>query len=162
MRSKFFGLRSRCSYRDARALGLAEQAKRQSLAEQVTAVLNGKKVTIDSATGRTRKGREIRQVALLGQVWRTGADEATVLTTEGNLTLGEPWWLRQLHAVYAAGRKNGSRIVNKGGLKQWGAYSYDDKSRTSGGPDDGQHHRGAGRAVHHRPRRPWQGKRAAR
>lgn len=110
----------------SRAL-LADQAKRASPHEQVTATLGGKKVTIDY--GRPfKKGREIfGKLVPFGQVWRTGADEATVLTSEGNLTLGELKLPKGSYTLFTIpGEKEWQLVVNKAG-KQWGAYSYDVK-----------------------------------
>lgn len=110
----------------SRAL-LAEQAKRQSPHEQVTAVLNGKKVTIDY--GRPyKKGREIfGKLVPFGQVWRTGADEATVLTSEGNLTLGELKVQKGSYTLFTLPGEKGWQLILNKALKQWGAYSYDAK-----------------------------------
>ena len=110
----------------SRAL-LADQAKRASPHEQVTATLGGKKVTIDY--GRPfKKGREIfGKLVPFGQVWRTGADEATVLTSEGNLTLGELKLPKGSYTLFTIpGEKEWQLVVNKA-AKQWGAYSYDAK-----------------------------------
>lgn len=110
----------------SRAL-LAEQAKRASPHEQVTAVLGGKKVTIDY--GRPlKKGRDIfGKLVPFGQVWRTGADEATVLTSEGNLTLGDLKVPKGSYTLFTVpGEKEWQLVVNKA-AKQWGAYSYDQK-----------------------------------
>ena len=110
----------------SRAL-FADQAKRASPHEQVTATLGGKKVTIDY--GRPfKKGREIfGKLVPFGQVWRTGADEATVLTSEGNLTLGELKLPKGSYTLFTIpGEKEWQLVVNKA-AKQWGAYSYDAK-----------------------------------
>ena len=106
---------------------LAEQAKRASPHEQVSAVFNGKKVTIDY--GRpSKKGREIfGKLVPFGQVWRTGADEATTLTTEVNLTIGGIKVPKGTYTLFTLPtEKEWTLIVNKT-AKQWGAYSYDEK-----------------------------------
>lgn len=110
----------------SRAL-LAEKAGRASPHEQVSVVLGGKKVTIDY--GRPfKKGREIfGKLVPFGQVWRTGADEATVLTSDGNLTLGDLKVAKGTYTLFTQpGEKDWLLIVNKA-AKQWGAYSYDPK-----------------------------------
>ena len=110
----------------SRAL-LAEQAKRASPHEQVTAVLGGKKVTIDY--GRPlKKGRDIfGKLVPFGQVWRTGADEATTLTTEANLNIGGIKVPKGTYTLFTLPtEKEWTLIVNKT-VKQWGAYSYDPK-----------------------------------
>src|SRR5512145_2598141 len=66
------------------------QAQRQRVSphETVSAVIGGKKVTIEY--GRpSKKGREIfGKLVPYDQVWRAGADEATTITTEGDLMIG--------------------------------------------------------------------------
>ncbi len=106
---------------------LAEQAKRASPHEQVSAVFDGKKVTIDY--GRpSKKGREIfGKLVPFGQVWRTGADEATTLTTEANLNIGGIKVPKGTYTLFTLPtEKEWTLIVNKT-VKQWGAYSYDPK-----------------------------------
>lgn len=104
--------------------------KRASPHEQVSAVLGGKKVTIDY--GRPfKKGRQVFGAAGAlvpsGQVWRTGADEATVLTTEGDLTIGTLRVPAGSYALFTVpGDKEWTLVVNKV-AKQWGAFKYDAK-----------------------------------
>jgi hypothetical protein len=100
---------------------------RKSPHEQASAVLAAKKVTIDY--GRPfKKGRKIfGELVPLDAVWRTGADEATVLTTATDLTIGT---LRVPAGSYSLftipGAKGWTLIVNKV-VKQWGAFAYDAK-----------------------------------
>jgi hypothetical protein len=104
---------------------LAEQAKRASPHEQVSAVFDGKKVTIDY--GRPlKKGREIfGKLVPFGAVWRTGADEATTLSTEVNLNIGGLKVPKGTYSLFTLPtEKEWTLIVNKN-PKQWGAYSYD-------------------------------------
>jgi hypothetical protein len=103
------------------------RAERKSPHEQVSAALGGKKITIDY--GRPyKKGRPIfGGLVPLDKVWRTGADEATVLTTPVDLTIGS---LRVPAGSYSLftipGAKQWTLVVNKI-AKQWGAFSYDAK-----------------------------------
>jgi len=64
-----------------------DKSKRPSPHETAAVTLKGKKITIDY--GRPfLKGRKVGQeLAPFGKVWRTGADEATTLMTEIDLTL---------------------------------------------------------------------------
>ncbi len=106
---------------------LAEQAKRASPHEQVSAVLDGKKVTIEY--GRPlMKGRKIfGKLVPFGEVWRAGADEATTLSSEANLNIGGLKVPKGTYSLFTLpGEKEWMLIVNKN-AKQWGAYSYDAK-----------------------------------
>lgn len=101
--------------------------KRASPHEQTSISLNGKKITI--SYGRPyKKGRAIfGELVPLGQVWRTGADEATTLTTEADLTIGALAVPKGTYALFTVpGEKDWTLVVNKD-PKQWGAYSYDQK-----------------------------------
>src|SRR4051812_41493206 len=64
------------------------EKERASPHADVNATVAGKKITI--SYGRPyKKGRAIwGGLVPWDQIWRTGADEATTLTTDGDLTLG--------------------------------------------------------------------------
>jgi hypothetical protein len=58
-------------------------------------------------------------------VWRTGADEATTLTTEGDLMLGSLHVPAGTYSLFTLPtEKEWTIIVNKT-AKQWGAFKYD-------------------------------------
>ena len=65
-----------------------DKSKRPSPPATAAVTLNGKQVTIDYSRP-SLKGRKVGQeLAPYGQVWRTGANEATTLTTEVDLNIG--------------------------------------------------------------------------
>jgi hypothetical protein len=106
--------------------GRAED-KRASPHDQASAVIAGKKVTIEY--GRPyKKGRPIfGGLVPYGQVWRTGADEATILTTEGDLMIGALRVAKGSYALFTLpGKTEWTLVVNKVS-HQWGAFSYDAK-----------------------------------
>lgn len=103
------------------------QAQRQRVSphETVSAVIGGKKVTIEY--GRpSKKGREIfGKLVPYDQVWRAGADEATTLTTEGDLMIGSLHVPAGTYALFTIpGASEWTLVVNKT-AKQWGAFKYD-------------------------------------
>ena len=66
-----------------------------------------------------------------GQIWRTGADEATTLTTEADLLIGTLRVPPGSYALFTLPEKNQTKnqwtlVVNKT-AKQWGAFSYNPK-----------------------------------
>ena len=75
------------------SLALAQQtpedkSKRPSPPGTTEVTLKGKKITIDYSRP-SLKGRKVGQeLAPYGKVWRTGANEATTLTTEIDLNIG--------------------------------------------------------------------------
>jgi hypothetical protein len=100
---------------------------RASPHEQASISLGGKKITIEY--GRpSKKGRNIfGELVPWGKVWRTGADEATTLTTEADLTIGTIKLPKGAYALFTVpGEKEWTLVVNKE-AKQWGAFKYDQK-----------------------------------
>jgi hypothetical protein len=106
-------------------LTVSAQRQRQSPHETVAATLGGKKVTIEY--GRPyMKGREIfGKLVPYGQVWRTGADEATVLTTEGDLMLGSLHVPAGSYSLFTIPAENEWTLIVNKTAKQWGAFKYD-------------------------------------
>ena len=103
----------------------AEEKKRASPHADATATLAGKKITI--SYGRPyAKGRAIfGGLVPWGQVWRTGADEATTLTTESDLVIGGLKVPKGEYALFTIPtEKEWTLVVNKT-AKQWGAFKYD-------------------------------------
>ena len=120
------------------ALGAAAVVRadkeRASPHADVNATVGGKKLTI--SYGRPyKKGREIfGGLVPWDKVWRTGADEATTLTTDGDVTIGDLKVPKGSYALFTVpGQKDWQLIVNKK-AKQWGAYDYsakDDLGKTT-------------------------------
>jgi hypothetical protein len=99
--------------------------KRASPHAEVSAVLAGKKVTV--SYGRPYvKGRAIfGGLVPWGQVWRTGADEATMFTTEADVVIGGLKVPKGEYALFTIPtEKQWTLVVNKT-AKQWGAFKYD-------------------------------------
>ena len=72
----------------AAAQGQTDKSKRPSPPGTATATLNGKKITVDYSRPNM-KGRKIMGgLVPYDKVWRTGANEATLLTTETDLDIG--------------------------------------------------------------------------
>ena len=106
--------------------GLAvAQDKRASPHETVTGMVNGKKISI--SYGRPfKKGREIfGGLEPLGKVWRTGADEATTITLEGDAMIGPLHVVAGTYSLFTVpGKTEWTLVLNKT-AKQWGAFKYD-------------------------------------
>lgn len=107
-------------------LGAARaQNQRASPHETVELLLNGKKVTI--SYGRpSMKGRKIMGgLVPYGQVWRTGADEATKLTTETDLQIGTLLVPKGSYALFTLPTEQGWKLIVNKQADQWGAFNYD-------------------------------------
>ena len=107
----------------------AAPEKRASPHEQTTATVGGKKITIEY--GRPyKKGRDVYgNLVPFGAVWRLGADEATTLTTEADLTIGTvkvPKGKYSLFMLPTAKVKEWPLVINKVS-DQWGSFKYAQK-----------------------------------
>lgn len=110
------------------AAALAWQQQRASPHETVEGTIGGKKVTI--TYGRPYlKGRKAVGGTLVpyGQVWRTGADEATVLTTEADLMIGDLLVPKGSYSLFTLPTEAGWKLIVNKTDKQWGAFKYDEK-----------------------------------
>ncbi|MCY4561125.1 MAG: DUF2911 domain-containing protein [Flavobacteriaceae bacterium] len=70
------------------------------------------------------KGRELSSLAPAGEVWRTGANEATEITLYKDYVLGETTVPKGTYALYTIpGEENWTVIINSA-TNVWGAYGY--------------------------------------
>lgn len=115
------------------ALPLMAQQKRVSPHETISAVIDGNRVTVvygrpytkDPHTGESRK--IWGGLVAYGNVWRLGADEATMLITQMPIVFGETTIPAGAYTLYLLPQEEGPAklIVNKQ-LGQWGTQ-YDEK-----------------------------------
>jgi len=108
-------------------VAVAAQENRVSPHETTEFSLNGKKITV--SYGRPyMKGRKIMGgLVPYDQVWRTGADEATVLTTEADLMIGNLAVPKGSYAVFTLPSESGWKLIINKVDKQFGAFDYDEK-----------------------------------
>jgi len=102
------------------------QAQRKSPHETAKATIDGATITVEY--GRpSMKGRKIMgELVPYGKVWRTGADEATTLTTDKELQIGGTIVPAGKYTLYTLpGQTDWQLIVNKQ-TGQWGT-EYDQK-----------------------------------
>lgn len=99
--------------------------KRASPHAEVSAALAGKKITI--SYGRPfMKGRAIfGGLVPWGEVWRTGADEATTFTAEADVVVGGLKVAKGAYALFTIPTEKGWTLVLNKTAKQWGAFKYD-------------------------------------
>jgi hypothetical protein len=113
----------------ATLIGLAAaQMNRVSPHETTDLTLNGKKITV--TYGRpSMKGRKVVGDKLVpyGRVWRTGADEATLLKTEADLTIGNLAVPKGSYAIFTLPSESGWKLIVNKVANQWGAFDYDEK-----------------------------------
>lgn len=104
-----------------------DKSKRPSPPGTAECTINGKKVTIDYSRPFL-KGRNVgKELAPYGKVWRTGANEATTLTTAIDLDIGGakvPAGAYTLYTLPSAG--TWKLIINKQ-TGQWGTEYHEDQ-----------------------------------
>jgi hypothetical protein len=103
----------------------APEVERSAPRESSNLVLSGKHLSI--AYGRPLlRGRSMFGVLVpWGKVWRTGADEATKLSTEVDLRFGAGELPKGNYAVFTIpGERDWQLVLNKT-ADQWGAFNYD-------------------------------------
>ena len=72
-----------------------------------------------------KRGREIfGDLVPYGKVWRTGANEATEITTTGEISLAGNKVAPGTYTVFSIPEKDHWTIILNSDLGQWGAYKY--------------------------------------
>jgi hypothetical protein len=117
------------------ALTLTAQEKRLSPHETISAVIGGNRVTITYGRPYTKspKTGEMRKIwgglVPYGAIWRTGADEATMLITQKPITIGDAVVPAGAYTLFTLPNEDGTAklVINKQ-IGQWGVgnKSYDE------------------------------------
>ena len=114
------------------SLLFAQEKKRVSPHETVNATVDGAKITIVYGRPYTKdpKSGEKRKIwgALVpfNQVWRMGADEATILTTDKDITIGGTNIAAGSYSLYLWPTESGAKLIVNKQTGQWGT-KYDEK-----------------------------------
>ena len=102
-----------------------DKSKRPSPPATAEVTLKGKKVTIDYSRP-SLKGRKVGQeLAPYGKVWRTGANEATALTTEVDLNVGGVKVPAGKYTIYSLPSEGTWKLIINKQTGQWGTQ-YDE------------------------------------
>jgi hypothetical protein len=112
---------------------LAAQQKRLSPHETISKVIDGNRITIvyGRPYSKDPKSGEIRKIwgslVPFDKIWRTGADEATLLITQKPIVLGGATIPAGAYTLFTLPQADGSaRLVVNRQLGQWG-MQYDEK-----------------------------------
>ena len=111
----------------ASAVPVMAQQRRLSPHETISAVIDGNRVTVVYGRPYTKNPRsgEVRKIwgglVPYGKVWRTGADEATLLITQKPMVLGGATVPAGAYTLFTLPQEDGTAklIINKQ-LGQWG------------------------------------------
>ena len=108
------------------AMPQQDKSKRPSPPGTAEVVLKGKKITIDYSRP-SMKGRKIMGgLVPYGQVWRTGANEATALTTEVDLNIGGTNVPAGKYTIYTLPSETTWKLIINKQTGQWGTvYNQD-------------------------------------
>lgn len=94
--------------------------------KQLTTTMGEKEIAITygspSVKGRTIFG----DLVPYGQVWRTGANEATTFTTNANLEIGGKTLPAGTYGLFTIPEKEDWTIIFNETSEQWGSYDYDE------------------------------------
>lgn len=106
-----------------------DKSKRPSPPAKVTEkIKSGATISIDysqpSVKGRTI-GKDLEPMN--GQVWRTGANEATVFETDKDLTIDGKKLPAGKYGFFTLFNGNDVTVIFNKTWKQWGAFKYDEK-----------------------------------
>jgi hypothetical protein len=119
----------------ASALPLMAQQKRVSPHETISSVIDGNRVTITYGRPYTKdpKSGDMRTIwgklVPYDKVWRTGADEATILITQKPITIGDADLPAGAYTLWTLPTENGAKLIINKQVGQWGVGpgSYDEK-----------------------------------
>ena len=110
----------------------AQEKKRVSPHETVNADVDGAKITIVYGRPYTKdpKSGEKRKIwgtlVPFGKVWRLGADEATIFTTDKGLRIGGNDIEPGKYSLYLLPEEDGAKLIVNKDTGQWGT-KYDEK-----------------------------------
>jgi len=106
------------------AIAQQDKSKRPSPPATAEVSLKGKKVSIDYSRP-SLKGRKVgKELAPYGEVWRTGANEATALNTEIDLTIGGVKVPAGEYTLYTLPSEGTWKLIINKETGQWGT-KYD-------------------------------------
>ena len=106
------------------AVAQQDKSKRPSPPATADVTLKGKKVSIDYSRP-SLKGRKVgKELAPYGEVWRTGANEATALNTEIALTIGGVKVPAGKYTLYSLPSEGTWKLIINKETGQWGT-KYD-------------------------------------
>jgi hypothetical protein len=95
------------------------------------ASIGGKSVVVNYAAPSMRGRKIYGELVPYGQVWRTGANAATTLTTDGDIMIGTAKVPAGTYTLFTLPTENGwkliisKRLKDANGKPAWGAFEYD-------------------------------------
>lgn len=107
------------------AIGQEDKSTRPSPPAEAHAVIGERQVDVYYSSPAV-KGRTIwGSLVPYGKVWRTGANEATVFETSGDLIIGGKTLPAGKYALFTIPGEKEWTVIFNSVWDQWGAYKYD-------------------------------------
>jgi hypothetical protein len=97
-----------------------DKSKRPSPPGTAGITLKGKKITIEYSRPSMRGRKIMGGLVPFGEVWRTGANEATSFTTEGDLNIGGAKVPAGKYTLYSLPSEGGWKLIVNKQTGQWG------------------------------------------
>jgi hypothetical protein len=95
-------------------------AQQQSPRKSAEMALNGKKISVDYGSPSMRGRKIMGDLVPYGQVWRTGANKATHLTTEADLVIGGVNVPKGTYTLFTVPNASGWKLIINKQTGQWG------------------------------------------
>ncbi len=106
-----------------------DKSKRPSPPATAEVTLQGKKITIEYSRPSLR-GRKMETLTPNGQVWRTGANEATTFVTESDLNVGGTNVPAGKYTLYSLPLESTWKLIISKQTGQWGTIYNEDQDLT--------------------------------
>ena len=103
-----------------------KKEERKSPHETISVDLGGHKITITYGRPYMNSRKSVGGLVPYGKVWRTGADEATVLQTDVDLDINGLKVPKGEYALFTLPTKDGWTLIVNKTAKQWGAFKYNE------------------------------------
>jgi Protein of unknown function (DUF2911) len=107
---------------------LAQDKKPASPKEIVEGSIDGAKVTIVYHRPSVKGRKVMGELVPFGQVWRTGANDATTITFDKAVIIEGKSLAAGTYSLFTVPTENEWTIIFNSEAKQWGAYKYNDKN----------------------------------
>ncbi|HXB22780.1 MAG TPA: DUF2911 domain-containing protein [Candidatus Solibacter sp.] len=127
MRSKYFsvGILTLLFLLTAFMGAQQDKSKRPSPPGTAEVTLKGKKITIDYSRPSMKGRKIVGELVPYGKVWRTGANEATTLTTDADLNIGGTNVPAGKYTLYTLPSEGTWKLIINKQTGQWGTV-YDE------------------------------------
>lgn len=87
--------------------------------------IDGVQLTIEFSSPAVRKRKIWGELVPFGEVWRTGANKATFITTSEDIYLNDNLLLAGRYAIFTIPTDSVWTIILNEDWDQWGSYNYD-------------------------------------